>query len=116
MVLTDKARAVNASSGFVTFISERETMLALNMRCSADVENFVLSIPPEPSNIIYDDLRTPPLRQWLWALIGYGCVFGVFWLWGLAQSALDVLCELQVPALCTIPIAGFQALPAQRRI
>ncbi|CAK0908375.1 unnamed protein product, partial [Prorocentrum cordatum] len=78
-VLSEKARAVNAPSGFVTFLSEREAMLALNMRCNADVENFVMSIPPEPSNVNYGDLGVPLFRQKLWGLVGYGLIFGVFW-------------------------------------
>lgn len=78
-VLSEKARSVNTSSGFVTFLSEREAMLALNMRCNADVENFMMSIPPEPSNVIYEDLGVPLFRQKLWGLVGYALIFGVFW-------------------------------------
>jgi len=77
--LSDRAAAVNTSSGFVTFTSERETMLVLNTRLSADIEDFKMSIPPQPNDIMYKDLMVPKNRQKVMALIGYGCTLGVFW-------------------------------------
>lgn len=45
-----------SSSGFVTFKEEREAMLLLNMQCSEDQKEFMMSAPPDPSDVIYSDL------------------------------------------------------------
>jgi hypothetical protein len=78
MALQPAARSIYSSSGFVTFTSEREAMLALKTRCSPDAEEFMTSIPPQPADIIYDDLRIPLWRQQVYALLGYACIIGLF--------------------------------------
>jgi len=76
--LSGHARAVNTCCGFVTFRSKRDAMIALNMRCTADQEEFLISIPPDPKDVIYNDLRYSPHYRALMALLGHGAIFAIF--------------------------------------
>lgn len=49
-------KSVFASTGFVTFTSRRWAALALDRRYTPDVKEFVMSMPPDPSDVIYPDL------------------------------------------------------------
>lgn len=76
--LSSHARAVNTNCGFVTFKTKRDAMIALNMRCTADQEEFFMSIPPDPQDVIYNDLTYTPQRKTLLAVLGHGAIFAIF--------------------------------------
>mmetsp|Transcript_26940 Transcript_26940/g.77301 ORF Transcript_26940/g.77301 Transcript_26940/m.77301 type:complete len:764 (+) Transcript_26940:48-2339(+) len=69
----------NTASGFVTFVSQREALIALHTRFTADAEEFVMSIPPQPSDIIYEDLMVPKFQRKIWDVLGGVCIFLLFW-------------------------------------
>jgi hypothetical protein len=75
---TERALAINTASGFVTFSSEREALLCLELKCSPDMSEFVASIPPDPGDIIYADLKLVSSSQGLLAAIGYALIIGIF--------------------------------------
>mmetsp|Transcript_135474 Transcript_135474/g.420884 ORF Transcript_135474/g.420884 Transcript_135474/m.420884 type:complete len:770 (+) Transcript_135474:42-2351(+) len=75
----DTMKTVATGSGFVTFKSQREALMALHTRCSADEDEFRMSIPPQPSDIIYEDLQAPKFRRKLWEFLGTSCIFLLFW-------------------------------------
>merc|ERR1740138_287218 len=70
---------INLTKGFVTFNSRRDAELAKMMAYTNDAEEFVVSIPPDPSDIIYSDLTKDPMAEKIRALIGYALIAGVFW-------------------------------------
>jgi len=63
----------------VTFRDQRTAMIALNTRCTADADEFVMSVPPQPSDIIYDDLKTNVLEKAVLQCVGAACILLLFW-------------------------------------
>lgn len=78
LVLNPRAGAVCSHCGFVTFTGEREAMLVMSARCSADTDEMVLSIPPEPMDIRYNDLQMSQAMERVLAVLGYAAIFGIF--------------------------------------
>jgi len=76
---TARGCAVNTSTGFVTFVAEKEAQMALGLRLSAPVEELLMSIPPGPQDIIWSDLWVSLPMQKLWKFIGLCLIFVVFW-------------------------------------
>jgi len=67
-----------SSSGFVTFTSRHFQELALQVCFTEDSEEFVVSLPPDPNDIIYSDLQADPTKVYGKELLGYALVFGVY--------------------------------------
>lgn len=84
--LTERARAVNAHTGFVTFTSEREARLMLGMRCTASFEEWIPHVPPQCEDVIYEDLQVQLNTMKVLHLVGYTFVVGVFF------SFLPLIC------------------------
>lgn len=51
---------VCSSAGFVTFTSRRMCMLALSPQYRADASQFTTTMPPDPEDVIYQDLAKDP--------------------------------------------------------
>mmetsp|Transcript_67052 Transcript_67052/g.175820 ORF Transcript_67052/g.175820 Transcript_67052/m.175820 type:complete len:990 (-) Transcript_67052:224-3193(-) len=79
MRLAKEAKEVTACNGFVAFTCERLALMVLNMRCYADADNFVMSIPPPASDIIYEDLKTDTQHQRILDIAGYFVISLVFY-------------------------------------
>jgi len=84
--LTERARAVNAHTGFVTFTTEREARLMLGMRCTASQEEWITHVPPHHEDVIYEDLQVKLGHVKIMHFTGYACVVGVFF------SFLPLIC------------------------
>jgi len=69
---------VYAYSGFVTFKKRSDAELAEAVQYQTDAEKFVLSIPPEPSSIIWADLQVEPHKQQVLEAMGYICIAGLY--------------------------------------
>merc|ERR1719498_2224735 len=69
---------VFATNGFVTFKTERDAKIALNMKIRADEEEFQLSVPPDPSDIQYNDLYASPAGLQASELVGYALITALF--------------------------------------
>jgi len=67
-----------STSGFVTFASRHFQELALQVCYTEDTDEFVVSLPPDPEDIIYSDLQTDPTKIAGKELLGYASVFGVY--------------------------------------
>ncbi|CAK8997836.1 Uncharacterized protein RSN1 (Rescuer of SRO7 at high Nacl protein 1) [Durusdinium trenchii] len=65
-------------AAFVTFKDQKQSIMALNMRYTADDEEFVVSVPPDPSDVRYADLQLDPRHVAASSLIGYGLIAGIF--------------------------------------
>jgi len=75
----DEEPGVNLSKGFVTFKNRRDSELAKMMVFRANAEEFVVTIPPDPADIIYTDLQKDPVAEQIRMIIGYALIGGVFW-------------------------------------
>jgi len=75
----DEDKNPNLSKGFVTFKARRDAELAKMMVFNANAEIFVVSIPPDPADVIYTDLQQDPTAERVRAVIGYALIAGVFW-------------------------------------
>jgi len=76
--LADAAKDVNSSSAFVSFTCRRDQELALMVDITFDADEFVISLPPDPSDVIYADLVEDPRRQAGRELIGRACIVGLY--------------------------------------
>jgi len=50
----------------------------MTARFSADAGDLVLSVPPSPTDVRYEDLTVSPALGKILALLGYGAIFGMF--------------------------------------
>lgn len=90
---------VNLSRGFVTFKSRRDAELAKMITYTPDAAEFDVSIPPDPSDVIWKDLQVDPMHEQVWGIVGYACIAGIFWAYlptvvGIAYfTSLETLAE-----------------------
>merc|ERR1719401_2752785 len=70
---------VNLTKAFVTFKSRRDAELAKMMNYTTEADEFVCSIPPDPTDVLWTDLQVDPVHEKLWSLIGYALIAGLFW-------------------------------------
>jgi len=73
-----KSEKVNSNSGFVTFRSERDAAIALCLKVRADEYVFMMSTPPDPSDVQYADLYMDQSTLHLKAILGYLSVTAIF--------------------------------------
>jgi hypothetical protein len=70
---------VNVSSGFVTFSKREDAEVALRLtNISADMQDWTLSTPPHPDDVIWADLTQDDVAQNVRTLVGYGLVAGLY--------------------------------------
>jgi len=69
---------INGDSGFVTFNSVQDAEMAKNIRFSADQAEWMCSIPPEPSTVIWQDLRGNQNLQDVSGWIGTVIAFALY--------------------------------------
>jgi hypothetical protein len=75
----DEPLSFNLTKGFVTFNSRRDAELAKMMKFTYESDQYVVEIPPDPSDILWADLQMNPLHAWIMSIAGYACIAGVFW-------------------------------------
>ncbi|CAJ1347409.1 unnamed protein product, partial [Effrenium voratum] len=68
----------HSASAFVTFKDQKQSIMALNMRYTADDEEFVVSVPPDPADVRYNDLRVDYRVEAAGRTLGYGMIAGLF--------------------------------------
>jgi hypothetical protein len=70
---------INGHCGFVTFHKRTEATMALGCRFSANKHEWKVSMPPEPSDMLWDDLKTKrPEANMIKMAVGYACIAGLF--------------------------------------
>jgi len=67
-----------SGSAFVTFKDQQQSIMALNMRYTADDEEFLVSTPPDPSDVRFDDLQVDYRLETARHILGYGMIAGLF--------------------------------------
>ncbi|CAL1129548.1 unnamed protein product, partial [Cladocopium goreaui] len=67
-----------SGSAFITFKDQKQSIMALNMRYTADDEEFVVSVPPDPGDVRYNDLEMDPRKVAATQMVGYGLIAGIF--------------------------------------
>lgn len=65
-------------SAFLTFRDQKQSIMALNMRYTADDEEFVVSVPPDPSDVRWHDLQMDPRKVAASQTVGYGLIAAIF--------------------------------------
>lgn len=72
---------VASASGFVTFTSQRWCRLASREHFKEDTRQLSLSMPPDPRDVIYEDLAKDPNVQDFENLAAYACVVLMILFW-----------------------------------
>jgi hypothetical protein len=74
----EQVGGVNLTSGFVTFTSRTDALIAENMIFSDSYDEMIVSIAPPRKSIIWADLREGPELRLFLELLGYGLVAGLY--------------------------------------
>jgi len=69
---------VNSSSAFVIFNSITHAVSALAFNYTEDGDEFLVSVPPQPSDVLYEGLLTSPLKTRIKEIIGYALIVALF--------------------------------------
>eukprot|EP00928_Gymnodinium_smaydae_P054923 TRINITY_DN38605_c0_g1_i1.p1 TRINITY_DN38605_c0_g1~~TRINITY_DN38605_c0_g1_i1.p1 ORF type:complete len:787 (+),score=122.73 TRINITY_DN38605_c0_g1_i1:83-2362(+) len=69
---------VNTYCGFVTFNERKHTQMATTQLYSEDRDDWVVSLPPEPVDLIWSDLQQDPTRRQGRETIGTMAVVGLY--------------------------------------
>mmetsp|Transcript_54023 Transcript_54023/g.94866 ORF Transcript_54023/g.94866 Transcript_54023/m.94866 type:complete len:804 (+) Transcript_54023:78-2489(+) len=62
---------VNSSNGFVTFYQRSDAELATVVQFSENEDEWVVSHPPEPFSVIWEDLKQDDVKKTVWELLGW---------------------------------------------
>jgi len=65
-------------NGFVTFKHRRECEISMQLKYTPDEDTFVVSVPPDPSDVIYTDLMVDETREAASETVGWACIAGLF--------------------------------------
>ncbi|CAJ1445903.1 unnamed protein product, partial [Effrenium voratum] len=69
----------NLAAAFVTFTRRREAALAYRLLSEEDNDGIRADLPPEPSEVLWQDLAISPEKQAAKELVGYFLIFLIFW-------------------------------------
>mmetsp|Transcript_36829 Transcript_36829/g.86361 ORF Transcript_36829/g.86361 Transcript_36829/m.86361 type:complete len:802 (-) Transcript_36829:63-2468(-) len=72
------SRQVNCSGGFVTFFTKLDREIALNLAYTPDDGEFATSVPPDPDDVIYEDLQGERETKFFRMCLGVACLVGIF--------------------------------------
>jgi hypothetical protein len=65
-------------NGFVTFKHRRECEISMQLKYTPDEDILVVSVPPDPSDVVYTDLMVDETKEAVSETIGWACVAGLF--------------------------------------
>jgi len=85
----------NTRSGIVTFGSQRDAQVVMNSKLSYDTSEFVMSVPPEPSDVLYKSLDDSSLRSNLSMVTGYAALLSLFFLFIPVVAAISAATSLE---------------------
>jgi len=69
---------VNAAAGFVTFHDRSDAEVALSLSYTADMEEWIVSNPPDPQSIRWEDLKADPNATSAETTLGYALIVGLY--------------------------------------
>lgn len=103
---------VYSSSGFVTFSTRRAAAVAQYLKVRADEEIFTMSTPPDPSDVIYEDLQAG-VGTFLKETLGYACTVGLYFAFTPIVLAISWLINMgEMMRIFPILKRFFEAVPA----
>jgi len=76
--LSPTVGGINGHNGFVTFFHEKTKETAIHIQFSEDASEWNVSMPPDPKDIRWTDLKSDATLGKFWMFIGYACVFGLY--------------------------------------
>jgi len=100
--ITGQFAAGFSGSAFVTFKDQEKSCMALSMRYAEDDEEFVVSVPPDPSDVRYDDLQVGFARMAADEIVGYGLIAGLFF--GFLPIVTGITNLLSLTTLNNVPV------------
>jgi hypothetical protein len=87
---------INLSKAFIQFKQTRQAQICLNLQFNSDSSVWVTSVPPEPRDMLWNDLTADPTVQAARDVIGYALIVGLYFAYmplviGISQvaSAID---------------------------
>jgi len=78
VVKTGELDAMYTGNGFVTFKHRRECEISMQLKYTPDEDTFIVSVPPDPSDVVYTDLMVDESREAASETIGWACIAGLF--------------------------------------
>jgi len=78
VVKTGDLDAMYTGNGFVTFKHRRECEISMQLKYTPDEDTFIVSVPPDPSDVVYTDLMVDESREAASETIGWACIAGLF--------------------------------------
>eukprot|EP00931_Biecheleriopsis_adriatica_P091309 TRINITY_DN651_c0_g1_i4.p1 TRINITY_DN651_c0_g1~~TRINITY_DN651_c0_g1_i4.p1 ORF type:complete len:592 (+),score=120.03 TRINITY_DN651_c0_g1_i4:245-1777(+) len=69
---------INGHTAFVTFSSRKEVRVAESVPFTAQKDEWIISMPPDPDDIIWSDLKLPDEKKATKRFIGYAMVAGIY--------------------------------------
>mmetsp|Transcript_69559 Transcript_69559/g.126874 ORF Transcript_69559/g.126874 Transcript_69559/m.126874 type:complete len:810 (-) Transcript_69559:38-2467(-) len=107
---------VNACNGFVTFFTTADAELAVNLHYSSDALEWVVSTPPPPQSLKWEDLQLEPEEAAEWNLLGYLLTAGLYciylplvlWITNIAMSIHFGIPAVEAMWMSLAPTVGLQ--------
>jgi len=78
IVKTGELDEVYTGNGFVTFKHRRDCEISMQLKYTPDEDTLVVSVPPDPSDVVYTDLMVDETREAASETIGWACIAGLF--------------------------------------
>mmetsp|Transcript_2271 Transcript_2271/g.4133 ORF Transcript_2271/g.4133 Transcript_2271/m.4133 type:complete len:767 (-) Transcript_2271:101-2401(-) len=100
-ILAQVSEGISASA-FVTFNDQAKSIMALSLCYTEDDEEFVVSVPPDPSDVRYDDLQVGFERMAASETVGYGLIAGLFF--GFLPIVTAITNVLSLSTLMNVPV------------
>jgi len=110
---------INSNTAFVRFESRKEARVAISVVFSSDKNEWIISAPNPPSDMIFSDLKVSEESKGSKRALGYGMVFGLYvaftpfclWVTNLADAVdlgpLQSLWETYAPTLGLLIFLSF---------
>jgi len=94
LAMRDQDSKVVSPAGFVTFTSEFWQRLASREQYRADVAEFAVSMPPDPEDVLWQDLAQDHLGSRLGEGLGWTCLVLIFLFWSPVVVFISTLTTL----------------------
>jgi len=78
IVKTGDLDPMYTGNGFVTFKHRRDCEISMQLKYTPDEDTLVVSVPPDPSDVVYTDLMVDESREAASETIGWACIAGLF--------------------------------------
>eukprot|EP00450_Noctiluca_scintillans_P011700 CAMPEP_0194488636 /NCGR_PEP_ID=MMETSP0253-20130528/8484_1 /TAXON_ID=2966 /ORGANISM="Noctiluca scintillans" /LENGTH=737 /DNA_ID=CAMNT_0039329027 /DNA_START=128 /DNA_END=2338 /DNA_ORIENTATION=+ len=85
---------IYTDTAFVTFSNKRSAAIAVGSPFCVRKDQFRMTIPPDPADVLYSDFLSTPLRREFNSFFGKGLILVLFFTYIPLVSVLSVLCNV----------------------